>query len=273
MFLQRLSVSGIDESAYYQSSTFNKAKGTINDLPNCTCYCMCRTYEVLGVDKALAIFTGCSAGGYPNAKYWYDRTTLPKGKELKEGSIAVFNGNSGHVAFVEKKIDGTHAIISQSQYDSNKSLRNYKYWEKRQVELVVGKATMAGIGALIGFIYLPIQDIRTDRNSKKEQILITEDMVNVRIKPDGQPYQTGCYIPEGIYDVGSQKNTGGDYTWYMVEDNHWVREGEWLRYFSKEATESELEKENKELKEQVVELQNSLAIANGQLDEIRKIVC
>ena len=272
MFLQRLSVSGIDESAYYQSATFNKAKGSINDLPNCTCYCMCRTFEVLGVSAPFSLFYGYSAGGYPNAKSWYEKTSLPKGSELKEGSIAVFNGNSGHVAFVEKKIDDNHAIISQSQYDSNKSLRNYKYWEKRQVELTVGKATMAGIGALIGFIYLPIDDIRTDKNSKKDQILITEDMVNVRIKPNGDPFRTGCYIPEGIYDVKS-KMTSGDYTWYMVEDNHWVREGEWLRYFPKEATESELEKENKELKEQVTELQNSLAIANGQLDEIRKIVC
>lgn len=271
MFLQRLSVSGVETSPYYQSSTFNKAKGTINDLPNCTCYCMCRVYESLDVDKPFPMFVGRSAGGYPAAKQWYNDTTFAKGSELKEGSIAVFDGNSGHVAYVEKVISKNRAIISQSQYDPNKSLRNYKYWEKREVELTVGKATMSGIGPLIGFIYLPIEDLRTKRDANFEQIEITEDMVNVRISPNDDPFTQGCYIPTGIYNILSRQNDG-TYYWYEVETNHWVREGSWLQYYPKSITNEELIKENEALRKENATLSNDLAAAYAQLDQIRAIV-
>lgn len=271
MFLQRMSKGGMETSPYYQNTTFNKAKGTITDLPNCTCFCQCRSYEALELANAIPMFVGYSAGGYPNAKNWYDKTTFPKGKELKSGSIAVFDGNYGHVAFVEQKLDSNHALISQSQYDDNKSLRNYKYYESREVELTVGKATLSGIGKLIGFIYLPIEDIRTQRNTFVDQIEITEDMVNVRIQPNGDLYQQGCYIPRGIFNA-LESRSDGTYKWFKVEENHWVREGEWLKFYPG-VEQSDLEKENAELKEQNEQLRTELAVANDQLDEIRRIVC
>ena len=271
MFLQRMSKVGMDSSPYYQSKDFNKAKGTITDLPNCTQFCVSRTYESTSADKPFTMFFGKSAGGYYMAKQWYDKTTLPKGKELKTGSIAVFDGNYGHVAFVEQKIDSNHALISQSQYDDNKSLRNYKYYESREVELTVGKSTLSGIGPLIGFIYLPIQDIRTQRNTFVDQIEITEDMVNVRTEPNGDLLCQGCYAPTGVYNALESRKVDG-YNWYKIEENAWIREGEWLKFYSG-VEQSDLEKENAELKEQVAELQTELAVANDQLDEIRRIVC
>lgn len=271
MFLERLSKAGMDSSPYYQNSTFNKAKGTITDLPNCTCFCQCRAYESCEVGEPFGMFYGYSIGGYPNAKNWYDKTTLPKGTELKTGSIAVFDGNYGHVAYVEQRIDSTHALISQSQYDDNKSLRNYKYYESKVVELVVGKATLSGIGKLIGFIYLPINDIRTSRNTFTDQIEITEEMVNVRIEPNGDLFQKGCYIPTGIYNALDRRNDG-TYDWYKVEENHWVREGEWLKFYPG-VVEDTLEKENAKLKEQVANLEAELILVNGKLEDIKKIVC
>ena len=271
MFLQRMSRAGMDSSPYYQSSTFNKAKGTITDLPNCTCFCQCRTYEALSVSSPFAMFYGYSVGGYPNARNWYDRTTLPKGKELKTGSIAVFDGNYGHVAFVEQKIDSNHALISQSQYDDDKSLRNYKYYESRECELTVGKSTLSGIGPLIGFIYLPIQDIRTQRNTFVDQIEITEDMVNVRTEPNGDLLCHGCYLPEGVYNA-LESRSDGTYNWYRIDENAWVREGSWLKFYPR-VEQSDLEKENAELKEQVASLQEELIVAYDKLDEIKKIVC
>jgi surface antigen len=262
---------GMETSPYYQSPVFNHAKGTINDLPNCTQFCVSRTYESTNADKPFTMFYGKSAGGYYMAKQWYDKTTLPKGTELKTGSIAVFDGNYGHVAFVEQKLDSNHALISQSQYDDNKSLRNYKYYESRECELTVGKATLSGIGKLIGFIYLPIEDIRTQRNTFVDQIEITEDMVNVRIQPNGDLYQQGCYIPRGIYNA-LESRSDDTYKWYKVEENHWVREGEWLKFYPG-VEQSDLEKENAELKEQNEQLRTELAVANDQLDEIRRIVC
>ena len=271
MFLQRMSKSGMDTSPYYQSKEFNKAKGTITDLPNCTCFCQCRSYEALQLSSAIPMFIGYSTGGYPNAKNWYDKTTFPKGKELKTGSIAVFDGNYGHVAFVEQKIDSNHALISQSQYDDNKSLRNYKYYESKVAELTVGKATLSGIGKLIGFIYLPIEDIRTQRNTLTDQIEIIEDMVNVRTEPNGDLLCQGCYAPTGIYNA-VESRSDGTYKWYKIEENAWIREGEWLKFYPG-VEQSDLEKENAYLKEQVAELQTELAVANDQLDEIRRIVC
>ena len=271
MFLQRMIKAGMDSSPYYQSATFNKAKGTITDLPNCTCFCMCRSYESTEADNPFGMFYGSSVGGYPNAKNWYDKTTLPKGTELRTGSIAVFSGEFGHVAFVEQRLDSNHALISQSQYDADKSLRNYKYYESREVELVVGKATLSGIGKLIGFIYLPINDIRTSRNTFTDQIEITDDMVNVRIKPNGDIFQKGCYIPRGIYNA-VESRSDGTYNWYKVEENHWVREGDWLK-FHPGVEEDTLEKENAELKERIYNLEAELMLKNDMLDEIRKIVC
>ena len=271
MYLERESKVGMNSSPYYQSKEFNKAKGTTNDLPNCTQFAMSRFFESCELDKPISIFYGSSVGGYPNAKNWYDKTTLPKGTELKTGSIAVFDGNYGHVAFVEQRLDSNHALISQSQYDADKSLRNYKYYESREVELVVGKATLSGIGKLIGFIYLPINDIRTNRNTFVDQVEITDDMVNVRIEPNGDIFQKGCYIPRGIYNA-LESRSDGTYNWYKVEENHWVREGDWLK-FHPGVEEDTLEKENAELKEHIYNLEAELMLKNDMLDEIRKIVC
>ena len=251
MFLERLQNYGIDKSPYYiyknDGGKFNPVPSSKSDtaMPNCTDYALCRGWEASEAPKPFPIALPTSTG-FGNAKTWYDKTPLPKGKELKVGSIAVFDGTYGHVAFVERVIDKTHALISQSQYDANKSLRNYKYFETREVELVVGKATLSGIGSLIGFIYLPINDIRVNRNSDKEQVEIIQQMVNVRTSPEGYVYREGCYAPMGIYNVQDKKEVNG-YMWYQLEKDHWVREGDWLKYYELSDL-ANLKKENEEMK-------------------------
>ena len=250
MFLERLSKNGIESSPYYvkggQFNTYSQA----NQMPNCTCYCMCRTYESTNASKPYPVAK--NSLGFPSAKDWYSQSPLAKGSELKVGSIAVFDGTSGHVAYVERVIDKTHALISQSQYDSNKSLRNYKYFETKEIELVVGKATLSGVGKLLGFIYTPITDIRVKRNANKEQIEITEPMVNVRTKPNGTLTMEGCYAPMGIYDIVSKQVVDG-YTWYQLKVNHWVREGDWLKYYELSDI-ANLKKENEEVKKKLNEI-------------------
>ena len=189
MYLERLSVQGVDSNnnpnKYYKPSgefDIYPMNADVN-LPNCTMYCYCRGFEAMESEKAFNWVR--SDGGFGNAKTWFSTTTMPKGYELKEHSIAVFDGNCGHVAFVEEVLDSKHAIISESNYDRNKYLRNWKYWQKRAVELTVGKATLAGVGKLIGFIYLPVNDKRVVRNSNVNQVQVTEDMVNVRQSPGG----------------------------------------------------------------------------------------
>lgn len=249
MYLERLSKTGMESSKYYQNRTFNHALGGEDDLPNCAQYDVSRGYEACLVDEPFLMFKDRSAGGYPEAGNFYKDTILPKGSVLKIGSFACFDN---HVAFIERvNTDGT-CLLTDSRYDTNKSLRNDRYWRKMDgIKLVVGKKpNIANIGKFQGCIYLPISDIRVTRDESKEQILIKEDMVNVRVIPNGDLVEAGCYAPMGIYNVQDIKNDG-EFNWYQLDKSCWVRDGEWLTYYPIEENELQrLKAENKELKKE-----------------------
>ena len=253
MYLERLSVSGISQSKYYQSKTFNKGLGTDLDMPDCTQYDVCRTMEACQVvDKPFLMFKNRSAGGYPDAENWYADTILPKGKDIKTGAIVCFDN---HVAFIERvNVDGT-CLITDSRYDTNKSLRNDRYWRKLDgIKLKVGnKPNISGIGKVLGFIYPPIKDVRTKRNKAIEQIELIEDYVNVRNKPNGDLVCEGCYAPVGLYNVISKQNVDG-YVWYEIDTNCFVRSGEWLIHYDIEESNEDLKKEIEELKKRLKEI-------------------
>lgn len=261
MYLERLSSDGIDTSPYYvPNGKFNTAPPNSDiQMPNCTMYCYCRGFEASDATKPF--YLARNGYGFGNAKEWYSQSPLPKGSSLKDGSIAVFDGQYGHVCFVERVIDSNHALITESQYDSNKQLRNYKYWQKRIVELEVGKATLSGVGKLLGFLYLPIDEIRTSRDSNKEQIEIVEEMVNVRATPNGYVARKGCFAPLGIYNVLSKQEVDG-YTWYQLDKDNWVREGDWLNYYPANDYEALL-KENEELKKKLKQINVLSEVNNG----------
>ena len=254
MYLERLSASGIESSKYYvpngQFNTYSPSSSI--QMPNCTIYCYCRSFSATNAEAPFPVAR--NGLGFGNAKTWFANSPLPKGYEIKTGSIACFDGNYGHVAFVERKIDDTHALISESQYDDDKSLRNYKYWQKRVVELKVGEATLKGVGALQGFIYLPIDDIRVKRDEGLEQIGIIEEYVNVRTSANGDVVQQGCYLPMGVYDVLASKEVDG-YMWYKIQSKHWVREGSWLTHYPKNDEVEELKREIKRLQTKLDEIQ------------------
>lgn len=247
MFLERLSSSGIDTSPYYVPQGDFNTFSPYSDIqmPNCTIYAYLRSFESTDASEPYPIAR--DGLGFGNAKNWYSSSPLPKGEKIKTGSIACFDGQYGHVAYVERKIDDTHALISESQYDDDKSLRNYKYWQKRVVELKVGKATLTGVGALQGFLYLNIDDKRTTR-SEKEQVEITEEYVNVRKSADGELTKQGCYCPMGVYDVLNSKEVDG-FTWYKLDSKCWVREGSWLIHYPAQNDYAEMKKAMNEIYE------------------------
>lgn len=251
MYLERLSKTGMESSKYYQNRTFNHGLGGEDDLPNCTQYDVSRGYEACLVDEPFLMFKGRSAGGYPFADNFYKDTILPKGSVLKIGSFACFDN---HVAFIERvNADGT-CLLTDSRYDTNKSLRNDRYWRKMDgIKLVVGKKpNIANIGKFQGCVYLPINDIRVSRDESKEQILIKEDMVNVRIVPNGDLVEAGCYAPMGYYNVlETVKDIESGYYWYRIENNSWVRDGDWITYYPLEENELQVLKElNKKLEKE-----------------------
>lgn len=242
MYLERLTNAGIEDSEYYVRS------GADTDMPNCTRYAYDRAKESC---QDLDLKIARASGGFGNAKTWYDTTTYPKGSKLRQGAIAVFDGTYGHVAYVERVIDDTHAIVTQSNYNANKSLRNWWYWEKREYELVVGKA-ISGTGALKGFIYCPINDIRVGRDISKNQVEVIAELVNVRKSPslNGDKY-IGQFCPLGIYNVFEWVDADG-YTWAKLEENCYIACGEWAKVYKVEDKEkAELIKENKALKEKL----------------------
>ena len=247
MFLERLSSKGIDTSPYYVPNGQYNTSPPYSEvqMPNCVMYAFCRTYEETEATERYDVAR--VGGGFGNAKDWYSQSPLPKGSKMKTGAIACFDGTYGHVAIVERVIDSNHALISESQYDSDKSLRNYKYWQKRIVELEVGKATLSGVGALQGFLYPSINDIRTSRNNKP-QIEILEEFVNVRSSAGGKIKVDGCYCPMGIYDVLNTKEVDG-FVWYKIDSKSWVREGSWLKHYAANDEVGELKADMKKIYE------------------------
>lgn len=226
MYLERLSVKGVDSNDnpnkyFAPGGTFNTSyKNADVNLPNCTMYCLCRGYEAMEATERFPWVR--SSGGFGSAKTWYDTTILPKGSKLTTGSVAVFDGNYGHVVFIERVIDSTHALISESNYDPDKTRRDWMYWRCRVVELIPGRATLSGVGALKGFIYLPINKIDVNENLKVDQLEVKGEYINVRKSPAGEKH-TGLFCPLGFYNVLEIAEAGG-YTWYKLGDEYWVAE-------------------------------------------------
>jgi len=273
MFLVREKIFDYNNNKYYKpNSTFNvNAANASIAMPNCTMYCMLRGWEAMEATKRTTGIAIEGSTGFHNAKYWFTETGYPTGSEIRDGAIAVFDGNCGHVAFVERKIDSTHAVISESNYDANKNLRNWKFWRSREVELKVGKATLSGVGKLLGFIYLDVDDKRVCRDTSVDQVEITKTLVNVRQGAglDKAYVCQGLYCPVGIYNVLSWKTCDG-YTWAKLDNNCWVACGNsWSKIYEKDAT------SKKELKAKLAELQTKKANLEAELKsvnaEIKKI--
>lgn len=267
MFLERSKIFASDNKYYVEGGKFNVYTGSTR-LPNCTAYCKLRQAESCELSSPKSMFKGRSATGFPEAKNWYNDTTFDKGSKIKNGAIAVFDGASGHVAFVERVIDSTHAIISESNYDSDKTLRNWKYWRTREVELVVGKATLSGVGKLIGYIYLPINDKRTSRDTRVDQVEIKETLVNVRTAPSKSVIAQGLYCPMGIYNVLEWKTYNG-YTWARLDTNCWVACGSWSTIYKAGSSKTELKARLKTLEAKQTELEAELKDVKAEIKAIK----
>lgn len=224
MFLERLSRNGIEESPFF------KRWGNSNDMPNCTRFDYDRTQEACDNPN---IYIARPESGFNIAKMWWYESPYPKGNEIKVGATAVFDGKDGHVCFVERVTDKANnkGLISQSQWSANKNDRtSNKYFETREISFEVGKQSMSGVGAFLGFIYAPINDIRVARNSNN-QIKIIDTFVNVRKTPEGDLTREGCFCPMGFYDV-LDRQVVNNYVWYKIDGGCWVREGSWLEEYN-----------------------------------------
>lgn len=111
----------------------------------------------MNADKRYKMFSNRDAGGFRDAKYWYTDYMHEKGSIPKIGSIAVWDGTYGHVAFVHGFEDLGNGYYNIHVYESNYSGRtNAKlYFRDITYKVKVGQATISGVGKLLGFLYHP----------------------------------------------------------------------------------------------------------------------
>lgn len=146
-FIPRLSSSGIQNNPYwYSDNPFYQAG---YGMPNCTCYCYGRWYEILG-SKPTMLPLG-------NAGTWYDTApaSVQKGSSPKLGSIIVmydpYGYYAGHVAVVEEIRSNGDIVTSNSGWQSS------YFWTDVQSPsngYIPSWAASRGY-RLKGFLYLP----------------------------------------------------------------------------------------------------------------------
>lgn len=207
-------------------TTYYKALNSTLDMPNCTKYCTDRAHEAVG-DTQLKLFEDLSAGGFHRADKWITYSALPTGDEPREASIGVCSGDGGsyHVFFIERKNQNGTFLISDSRYRDDKSLRDDTYWRLvDNVKLEVGKKPdgIAGCGKILGFMYIPINDVRVKRDSSRSQVEIIKPTLRLRKKPSlsGEVINPGCYVPMGVYNVIETASADG-YTWCKIATDAW----------------------------------------------------
>lgn len=117
-------------------------------------------------------------GSYTTAKYWLDNYRDPwvvKGPDYTPvmNDVVVFDGNYGHVAFIEK-VEGDTALLSQYKNGDENSFSNYSW-----------KYGTSYTGPLLGYLHFPKEIINpVDRNIYVDQIETTDDQLRIRTKPN-----------------------------------------------------------------------------------------
>lgn len=272
MFLNRLSATGINESKYYSSKTFNHAYGGANWLPNCTAYAVSRVYEALECDAPIKLFSSRDPGAFPDAKEFYKEWLLGKGQEPRLGSVLCWGRPTdkyGHVAFVErvsKTANGWRCLVSQSNFGGS-------FFETKEYEVIPGKVTK-GVGYVyMGACYTPIHDSRANRDVDRDQIEIFGELVRVRKTPNGEALK-GLYCPLGLFNV-LETNSAGGYKWAQLENDKWVAYREDWAHFYKRQDDPRIEEYEEEIKVLMGEnnrLTDLLNDATTRLNKIKEII-
>lgn len=194
-------------------------------MPNCTFGATHMAWEATETEEKFQV-GGPDVNWDYLAKLYWENSPLEHTDDPVCPCIVVFDGNSGHVGIAwERNKDGTY-LYTDSSYNANKDLRDDKYYFRviKNQRLVKGERVMSGVGAIKGFLTIPVKnDIRTVRDNSKDQIEIRDLYHEVIVKPttSARPFRYGCYAPRGIYDVQEIAQADG-YTWVRVEVDHWI---------------------------------------------------
>ena len=144
-------------------------------------------------------------GSYTNAKDWLENYRDPwvvKDKEYTpvQGDIAVFDGQYGHVQFME-----TDTMFAEYSSGDPNSFKTGKFVKKDN---------------LLGFLHYPYERIDpVERNTNVNQIQTTDEQLRIRTAPNLEAEIVG-HVQLGYYNVLSQTEADG-YTWYEIAKDRW----------------------------------------------------
>lgn len=152
-------------------------------------------------------------GSYTHAKDWLKNYRDPwevKGVDYipVENDIAVFAGDLGHVAFIEK-VEGDRALLSQYKNGDENSFSTYSW-----------KYGTSYTGPLLGYLHCPYGGVEpVSRDNSVDQIQTSDPTLRIRTKPSLNGVIVG-HVQMGYYNVLS-KTEADNYTWYQISKDRW----------------------------------------------------
>lgn len=236
----------------------------VDSVYQCTWYSYFRSAE-----KSLPFpcwFDGHGANGfgsYTNAKEWLqcyrdpwevkDRNYAPMAND-----IAVFDGEFGHVMFIEE-VDGSTAICTEYRNGNRDSFRLFNW--------TIGTDYT---GTLLGYLHCPYAPCEpVARNESKDQIQTTDDTLRIRTKPSLQGDIVG-YVGIGYYDVLDTRTADG-YTWYKIGKDRWCANVSTVYLPAEDDIIRQIDAIFKSLKSKVTEKQKEVDDLNERMRKIHEI--
>lgn len=178
---------------------------SVESVYQCTWYSFFRCQEAMSCTPPTYWDRATQTGSYPNAKLWLENYRDPwqvKGVDYTPvaGDIAVFDGEYGHVQFME-----TDVMYSEYSNGDPNSFRNGRFEKKDN---------------LLGFLHYPYESVNpVDRNTEVDQIQTTDDTLRIRTAPSLEAEIVG-HVQIGYYNVIQSKDNDG-YIWYEIAKNRW----------------------------------------------------
>lgn len=195
-------------------------------------------------------------GSYPNAKDWLENYRDPwvvKGVDYTPvaGDVAVFDGQYGHVQFME-----TDTMYSEYSNGDPNSFRNGKFVKKDN---------------LLGFLHYPYESIDpVERDENVNQIQTTDATLRIRTEPSLKGEIVG-HVKIGYYNVLQSKEADG-YTWYEIAKDRWCANIT-TNYLPSDSNDiiKEIEKYFDTMKQQVSNLKQDNARLEQKIEKIKEI--
>lgn len=240
----------------------------------CTWYAYYRALEV-GYTPPCYWDRATKSGSYTNAKDWLANYREPwevKGPSWTPvaGDIMVFDGNFGHVAFVERNNGDGTCLVSDYNRVASETFACDKW--------TIGRS-MTKTGQLIGYLHWPTDEKTVNpvkRDTSKNQIKTTDTALRIRTAPNLQGEIVGHirFLPGELFGYQNVLDTtqSDGYTWYKIEKDRYCANVS-TEYLPADGSDilAEIEKYLEAMQEKVTDLSESKQELEDRLDQIKEL--